>query len=88
MTFNQLVMAIVQLLTETKYILSADLEQSKSQNHRKLYGVQLILYFFRYTEMWSLDGESKNIELAQPELGAYYRYPELVLVDINFCVKP
>ena len=44
--------------------------------------------FLRYTEIWSMDEGSKNIKLADPKLTDYYYYPELVLVDINFCVKP
>ena len=35
-----------------------------------------------------MDEGSKNIKLADPELDGYTIYPELVLVDINFCVKP
>ena len=43
---------------------------------------------FRYTEIWSLDGQSKNIKLDVPQLGGYYDYPELLLVDTTYCVKP
>ena len=31
---------------------------------------------------------TKNIKLANPKLDSYFAYPELALVDINFCVKP
>ena len=31
---------------------------------------------------------SKNIKLADPKLNSYRYYPELALVDIDFCVKP
>ena len=41
-----------------------------------------------YTEIWSMDESSKNIKLAEPKLYRYTMYPELALVDINFCVKP
>ena len=44
--------------------------------------------FRRYTEIWSLDGQSKNIKLADPQLTDYCYYPELLLVDTTFCVKP
>ena len=44
--------------------------------------------FRRYTEIWSLDGQSKNIKLADPQLTDYRYYPELLLVDTTFCVKP
>ena len=43
---------------------------------------------FRYTEIWSDDEGSKNIKLADPNLDGYYWHPELILVDVNFCVKP
>ena len=42
----------------------------------------------RYTEIWSIDEGSKTINLADPKLNEYVAYPELVLVDINFCVNP
>ena len=44
--------------------------------------------FLRYTEIWSDDGGSKTIKLVDPKLNGYYNYPELVLVDTQFCVKP
>ena len=48
-----------------------------------------ISYFpFRYTEIWNDDEGSKGIKLADPKLNGYYEYPELVLVDTKFCVKP
>ena len=47
-----------------------------------------LLHDFRYTEIWSMDEGSKNIKLADPKLNSYSYYPELALVDINFCVKP
>ena len=43
---------------------------------------------FRYTEIWSDDEGSKSIKLADPKLNGYFYYPELMLVDTNFCVKP
>ena len=43
--------------------------------------------FLRYTEIWSDDEGSKNIKLADPKLSGYSEYPELVLVDTNFCIK-
>ena len=35
-----------------------------------------------------MDEGSKNIKLADPKLNGYNAYPELAIVDINFCVKP
>ena len=42
----------------------------------------------QYVEIWSFDGESKNIKLAEPILVGYNAHPELLLVDTSFCVKP
>ena len=44
--------------------------------------------FFRYTEIWSAKDQSKIIQLSEPKLEFYLFYPELMLVDINYCVKP
>ena len=44
--------------------------------------------FLSYTEIWSTDGESKYIQLAEPKLVDYQEYPELMLVDTKYCVKP
>ena len=43
--------------------------------------------YFRYTEIWSDDEGSRNIKLAEPKLTSYSYYPELFLVDTQFCVK-
>ena len=58
----------------------------KSKSFLRTYGKSS--YFFRYTEIWSIDGESKIIKLADPQLDGYSYYPELFLVDIDYCVKP
>ena len=47
-----------------------------------------IFKLFRYTEIWSDSEGSKSIKLADPKLDNYYDFPELVLVDTKFCVKP
>ena len=54
----------------------------------KNFVIQQSANVFRYTEIWSLDGISKNIKLAEPILGVYNAQPELFLVDTSFCVKP
>ena len=43
---------------------------------------------FRMTEIWRQDENSfgSSLTLSDPVLESYYRYPELFLVDINFCV--
>ena len=43
--------------------------------------------YFRYTEIWTNKNGTKNIQLADPQLYDYYGYPELQLVDVNYCVK-
>ena len=50
--------------------------------------VNLTMIFQRYTEIWSDDESSKAIKLAEPQLELYNNFPELVLVDTKFCVKP
>ena len=42
--------------------------------------------YFKYTEIWNLDGRSKNIKLADLQL-VEYNFPELLLVDTSYCVK-
>ena len=44
--------------------------------------------FLRYTEIWSDDEGSKSIKLADPKLENYRDYPELILVDTQFCINP
>ena len=50
---------------------------------------KLYSHYFRSTEIWSIaKNGKKNIQLVEPKLSNYSFYPELFLVDINFCVKP
>ena len=86
MTFNQYDMAIARLLMVIKYTLLAEAKVYHSKLKSVAFENDLAL--LRYTEIWSLDGESKNIKLADPQLSHYYKYPELLLVDTKFCVKP
>jgi len=41
----------------------------------------------QYTEIWSKENNSYNIKLASPKVNDFRHYPELLLVDPNFCVK-
>ena len=86
MTFNPFAHGIVLKPMEIKSTLLGVLEYSKSFKYSQL--VIIYLKNFRYTEIWSNDGESKSIKLADPQLDNYYEYPELFLVDIDYCVKP
>ena len=44
---------------------------------------------FSPTEIWSRDGEddTMNMKIAEPTLKSYYSYPELFIVDSDFCTK-
>ena len=72
-----------------KFMSLVELTQSKFlfSNPRKIFIERSESLLFRYTEIWSVVEGSKNIQLAYPKLAGYYHYPELVLVDVNFCVE-
>ena len=59
-----------------------DLELSKFENEPET----VKYHFFRYRETWSNGDEFKYI-LTEPKLSDYYHYPELLLVDSNYCVN-
>ena len=86
MICNQSVNIIVQLSTAIKFTSLGDIIDHCESKIIILYSLFTVL--LSYTEIWSDDEGSKNIKLAEPILSAYYYYPELVLVDVNFCVKP
>ena len=44
--------------------------------------------YFRCTEIWSYENGKRHTELADPQLYDFTDYPELALVNTNFCVKP
>ena len=48
-----------------------------------------ITYLFSETEIWSLDDEDDtvNMKIADPKLNNYRLYPELFIVDSDFCTK-
>jgi len=94
MTYNQLVTIIVQSPMAIKFMSLAEVEHSKFWIWKFLLSQKfwLLNFFFatvflRYTEIWSNNEGSKNIKLAQPKLTDYVFYPELILVDTQFCVK-
>ena len=84
MIFNQHDMVTEQSSMVIKSLSLEDLEESKLKcfEIEKSYS-----QYFRYTEIWSEKNGTKNIQLADPQLHNYY-YPELFLVNIDFCVKP
>ena len=53
-----------------------------------LYSVlEKLINVFSQTEIWSLDDGAFNIKLAEPFLSGFYDYPELFLVDTQFCMN-
>ena len=47
------------------------------------------VYLFSKTEIWSLDKNDNpvNVKIAEPDLYRYELYPELFIVDSDFCIK-
>lgn len=64
--------------------------QSPRHAHRAIVNEEKVFVVggsnYQHTEIWSLDGESYNIKLAQPKLMEYFYYPELFVVDADYCV--
>ena len=84
MTCNQLEEITVQSSMVTKFMWLVE----ETDGESKMITFCLLKYtFLRYTEIWSDDGGSKSIKLADPKLKDYHYYPELVVVDTQFCVK-
>lgn len=48
-----------------------------------------IYLFFSKTEIWSLNenNDAVNIKITEPVLNHYATYPELFIVDSDFCTK-
>ena len=48
-----------------------------------------LFYLFSNTEIWSLDEKDDvvNMKIADPTLNRYRLYPELFIVDSDFCTK-
>jgi len=48
-----------------------------------------LIYSFSKTEIWSHDENDNtvNMKIAEPDLYNYYYYPELFIVDSDFCTK-
>ena len=85
MIFNQYGGGTEQSSMVIKSLLSEELKQSKFN----LFEIEKSHFlYFRYTEIWSDKNGTKNIQLADPKLDGYAYYPELQLVDIDYCVKP
>ena len=94
MAYTQLDNIIVQSQMAIKFMLLEEMEKGKTWIWKSLLSEKFCLrnvfltLFLRYTEIWSDNEGSKNIKLAEPKLTNYQYYPELILVDTQFCVKP
>ena len=59
--------------------------------HCKTFHIEpaLIIDLFSKTEIWSLDenDDTVNMKIAEPNLDEYSYYPELFIVDSDFCTK-
>ena len=43
------------------------------------------LYLFRKTEKWTIEADGIKKELLDLELNSYYYYPEIFLVNDDYC---
>ena len=84
-TFKIQAIAIEQLQMKIEFMSSVE------QEHCKAFHIQpaLIIYLLSKTEIWSLDenDDTVNMEIAEPNLKNYQFYPELIIVDSDFCTK-
>lgn len=63
---------------------------SEAMEHSKFNRFQIAKYYsryIRYTEIWTNKNGTNNIQLAEPQLTNYLKYPALQLVNVDFCVK-
>jgi len=83
---------IVAAYNDNGWIKIGDLHSTRNafrmiQNDEKVYVIGGNPGHDKSTEIWSLDEESFVIKLAEPRLTGYNGFPELWLVDRNFCVQ-
>ena len=64
---------------------------SVEKEHCKTFHVKsaLLIYILSKTEIWLLDenDDTVNVKIAEPNLQGYKYYPELFIVDSDFCIK-
>ena len=77
-----------------EFMSSVDLEHSKSYvlkfaSFVKINDYLIFTYSFSKTEIWSFDknDDTVNIKMAEPDLDDYRYYPELQIVDSDFCTR-
>ena len=83
-------MPIEQLQMKIEFMSSVDMEHCKSFD--VIFGLKLVrmfIYLLSKTEVWTLDenDDTINMKVAEPNLNRYYYYPELFIVDSDFCTK-
>ena len=83
---------IIAAYNETGWIKIGDLHSTRTAfrtiiNNNKVYVIGGNPGLDQSTEIWSLEDESFVIKLAEPRLTTYNGYPELWLVDRNFCIN-
>ena len=68
-----------------EFMSSVDMEHCKTFYIKSV----LLINLFSETEIWSLDenDDTVNMKIAEPNLNNYYAYPELFIVDSDFCTK-
>ena len=51
--------------------------------------IQIFIHELSKTEVWTLDenDDTINMKIAEPTLNNYSLYPELFIVDSDFCTK-
>ena len=68
-----------------EFMSSADMEHCKTFHIKPALKIDLL----SKTEIWTLDenDDTINMKIAEPTLDNYAYYPELFIVDSDFCTK-
>ena len=84
-TFNKPDVVIEQLQIKIEFMSSVEMEHCKTFHIKSA----LIIDLFSKTEIWSLDenDDTVNTKIAEPKLDEYSYYPELLIVDSDFCTR-
>ena len=75
-------------MTTRENVDAIGLYRHKSGNVKKKISIYL-RNFPLATEIWSLDkiDNTVSMKIAEPKLQGYSSFPELFIVDSNFCIK-
>ena len=84
-TFNIHDVLIEQSQMMIEFMSSVDTEHCKTFHVKSA----LLIYLLSETEIWSLNenNDTINMNVADPILSDYEYYPELFIVDSDFCTK-